>query len=87
MMYLPVLQSSFTQTGPHLLAAGGQHVVVQFNLLMVRQGYVTVQSWLDFSGSWMSPASPEVNTKEKPNDKLPHIVARMFQTKLITAYL
>ena len=46
MMNLPVLQTSFSEAGPHLLAARGQHVVVQFNLLMVRQGYVTGLTFL-----------------------------------------
>ena len=71
-MNFPVLQPRLSQAGPHLLAAGGQHVMVQLHLLLMRESDIFVKSWLDCSCSWIGPASPEVDSKDKADDELPH---------------
>ena len=42
-LHLPVFQPSLPQTGPDLLAAGGEDVVVELQLLLVWQRDVSVQ--------------------------------------------
>ena len=69
---LPVLKSGLPQACSDLLAAGGEHIVVQFHLLLVGEGDITVESRLHRSGPGVSPALPKVNPEQKSNDEFPH---------------
>ena len=67
-----MLKPSLSQACPDLLAAGGEHVVVQFHFLMMWKGNVTIQSGLDRLSLRVGPTFPKVNPEQKSNDKFPH---------------
>ena len=56
-----MLKSGLPQACPDLLAAGGEHVVVQLHLFMVGEGDVTVESGLHRPGPGVGPTLPKVN--------------------------
>ena len=67
-----MLQSCLAQARPDLLAAGGDHVVVQLHLLAVREGEIAVESGLDRPRPGVRPALPKVDPEQETQDKFPH---------------
>ena len=67
-----MLNPGLPQACPDLLAAGGEHVVVQLNLCMMGESDVTVKSWLDCLSPGVGPTLPKVYPQEKSDDEFPH---------------
>ena len=67
-----MLESCLAQARPDLLAAGGDHVVMQFNLLSVGEDEVAVESGLDRPRPRVRPALPKVDPEHETQDKFPH---------------
>ena len=70
-----MLQPGLPQAGPDLLAAGGEDVVVELELLLVGQRDVSVEPRLHRPGAGVRPALPEVDAKQETDDKLPHCLS------------